>query len=76
MSAPEFAMLRSTIKWLAWSCVLFSIVFAFCAFAAIDRWFDRNLADDITIWTAYLIFLTGGVLVGCILFEQRQGGDA
>jgi TRAP-type C4-dicarboxylate transport system permease small subunit len=68
-------MLKSTIKWVAWSCVFFVVVFVFCAFAAIAKWFDRDVADGIAMWTSYLIFLLGAVLIGCILFEQRESDD-
>ena len=65
-------MLKTATKWLSWLCVFVTLLFAFCAVSAILNWFDRDIADILTRYSAYTIFLIGAALIGCILFDQAD----
>ena len=66
-------MFKTATYWLTGIIVALTLIFMFCAFATMLRWFESgDITDIIARYSAYTIFVLGIGLMTCILLDRSD----
>jgi hypothetical protein len=65
-------MLVTATKWLSWTCVVLTLVFAVCGFSAVFKWFDRDVADLIAKIAVGGLIAAVVALAACLMLQKLR----
>ncbi len=69
-------MLETATKWLSWTCVVLTLVFAVCGFSAVFKWFDRDLADLIAKIAVGGLIAAVVALAACLMLQKLHDSSS